>query len=301
MAADTGFRDSNGDDSAETNFAAMGKSGAAAAFVMGDLAYQRSEQKYCDVVNQLMKMPIEIVPGNHEGLDPAHSGQTSGSIMNYVKCLPDRLATKPLLKGKGYPYNYVVDLPKVRIIMISPNVVSEVGQLTFANGTPEQVALLAAIKEGKKAGQWIIVGEHEPWLTIGEHAAEPDNLSTPDLARAQIAAGVDLVIAGHDHNYSRTHQLSALESQTSATIADDDNSFVRGAGTVFAVIGNSGHIPREIGDPGTMWASSWGTNSPGGTSIGFLQVDATAESLSVSEITTSGAERSDSFVISKAG
>jgi hypothetical protein len=52
---------------------------------------------------------------------------------------------------------------------------------------------------------------------------------------------VDLVVQGHDHNYSRSHQITQL-----AKVVDSDNAYAKGRGTVFAVVGNGGHKPREI-------------------------------------------------------
>jgi hypothetical protein len=120
---------------------------------------------------------------------------------------------------------------------------------------------------------------HIPCLTVGIHGCERDNTLDGDL----IAQGVDLVVQGHDHNYSRSHQVTQL-----AKVVDADNAYARGAGTVFAVVGNGGHKPREITGCPAMWAACSGTNSPGGSTTGWMRIDATGSTLTARLVTTSG-------------
>jgi hypothetical protein len=58
---------------------------------------------------------------------------------------------------------------------------------------------------------------HIPCLTVGIHAGcERDKTLDGDL----ITQGVDLVVQGHDHNYSRSHQITQL-----AKVVDSDNAY----------------------------------------------------------------------------
>lgn len=256
VTADTGM----GDTGAAV-LSSIGASDATAAIHLGDMAYQSGagiEQAWCTWVKQRTTKPFQLIPGNHE----AQNGD--GVFSKYAGCLPDRLGvTGDYLRGQWW-----TDQGPVRFIAVAPNIALPQGTRQYAAGSPERAWLDAAIQDGKAKGQWVVVGMHIPCLTVGIHAGcERDKtLLYGDL----ITQGVDLVVQGHDHNYSRSHQITQL-----AKVVDSDNAYTRGAGTVFAVVGNGGHKPREItGCPG-MWAACSGTNSPGGATTGWLRIDAT--------------------------
>ena len=260
----------------------IGTSDIAWAAHLGDMAYQSGagiEQQWCNYVKARVSKPFQLIPGNHE----AQNGD--GIFSNYAACLPDRLNVNGDY-GRG---QWWVDSGPVRYIGISPNIALPSGTRQYAAGSSERAWLDGVIQQGKAAGQWVIVGMHIPCLTVGIHGCERDKTLDGDL----ITQGVDLVVQGHDHNYSRSHQITQL-----AKVVDSDNAYARGAGTVFAVVGNGGHKPREItGCPG-MWAACSGTNSPGGATTGWLRIDATGSTLTARLVTTSG-PLTDTFTISR--
>ena len=120
--------------------------------------------------------------------------------------------------GRG---QWWVDSGPVRYIGISPNIALPQGNRQYAAGSSERAWLDSTIQQGKAAGQWVIVGMHIPCLTVGIHGCERDKTLDGDL----ITQGVDLVVQGHDHNYSRSHQITQL-----AKVVDSDNAYARGAG-----------------------------------------------------------------------
>jgi 3',5'-cyclic AMP phosphodiesterase CpdA len=260
----------------------IGSSDVALAAHLGDMAYQSGagiEQQWCNYVKARVSQPFQLVPGNHE----AQNGD--GLFSNYAACLPSRL-------GIGGDYGrgqWWVDSGPVRYIGISPNIALPSGNRQYAAGSSERAWLDSVIQQGKAAGQWVIVGMHIPCLTVGIHGCERDNTLDGDL----IAQGVDLVVQGHDHNYSRSHQVTQL-----AKVVDADNAYARGAGTVFAVVGNGGHKPREITGCPAMWAACSGTNSPGGSTTGWMRIDATGSTLTARLVTTSG-PLTDTFTITR--
>ena len=239
---------------------------------LGDMAYQSGaniEGRWCDYVKARVSQPFQLVPGNHE----AQNGD--GLFSRYAACLPDRVG----VQGTYERGQWWVDSGPVRYIGISPNIALPQGNRQYAAGSSERAWLDSVIQQGKAAGQWVIVGMHIPCLTVGIHGCERDNTLDGDL----IAQGVDLVVQGHDHNYSRSHQVTQL-----AKVVDADNAYARGAGTVFAVVGNGGHKPREITGCPAMWAACSGTNSPGGATTGWLRIDATPTTLTARLVATSG-------------
>ncbi len=260
----------------------IGTSDIAWAAHLGDMAYQSGagiEQQWCNYVKARVSQPFQLVPGNHE----AQNGD--GLFSNYAACLPDRLNVNGDY-GRG---QWWVDSGPVRYIGISPNIALPQGNRQYAAGSSERAWLDGVIQQGKAAGQWVIVGMHIPCLTVGIHGCERDKTLDGDL----ITQGVDLVVQGHDHNYSRSHQITQL-----AKVVDSDNAYTKGRGTVFAVVGNGGHKPREITGCPAMWAACSGTNSPGGSTTGWLRIDATASTLTARLVTTSG-PLTDSWTITR--
>jgi hypothetical protein len=263
-------------------FSGIGKSGAGANFILGDFAYAPDrESAYCKVVTDRVNFPTELLAGNHED-----DTTRDGLLTKYVKCLPDRL-----YEQGSYAKDYYVDRGPVRFIMISPGLLLGGVTKTYADGTPEQAWLTSLIREARLAGQWTVVGFHKPCLTLGEHGCS----SSPDLTNALIREHVDLVVSGHDHNYSRSHQIKGTIANP--VVMDSDSLMGRGGGTVFVVIGNGGHNPRTVKPLTSIWAAESGTNSPGGITFGYGKVTVDGDSLSFSLVRTSGGALTDGFVI----
>ena len=229
------------------------------------------------MVTDRVNAPVELLVGNHED-----DVTGTGSLSSYVRCLPDRLGVTG-----AYAKDYWVDRGSVRFVMIAPGILIGGVRRTYADRTPEQAWLREVIRAGHASGRWVVVGMHLPCLTLGVHGCA----SSPDLTDALIEEKVDLSLAGHDHNYIRSHQLGG--SVAAARVVDRDNAYTAGAGTVFAVVGNGGHKPRTVGTRTALWAAASGTNSPGGMTFGFAQVSATATTLTYRLVRTSGGTLSD--------
>lgn len=264
--------DTGMDDAAKTVFTGMGNANPAVGLLLGDLSSVKHESDYCALVNSLVKAPVEIIPGNHESLSA-----NDGDIATYAGCLPDQMES-----SGAYPVQYYFDAGYVRVIMISPQITLPDGTRTYDNGTPEQAWLTKAINGAKEAGQWVVVGMHEPCFTVGTHGCA----TVADLTDLLIAEHVDLVLAAHDHNYARTQQLSG--SSEKPVIADSDGTFAKGAGTVFVTIGNGGNTPGAIKPLDDIWATASGTSSPGGIDLGFGQLDVTQDRIAFTALSTSG-------------
>lgn len=281
FTADTGYDASNGNGVTTGVFKGIAAAAPDFAAIIGDLGYDPGhETAYCDFVKKLYSGPVEILAGNHE--DASHGG-----LGTYATCLPNRAA----VSAGDYARQYVIDQGPVRLVMIDP-AIDLSPKRTYADGTPEQAWLKTKIAEGKAAGQWIIVAYHKPCLTIGLHGCA----SSPQLSNLMIKLKVDLVLTGHDHNYSRSFPLTG--TVTSPVVATKSGIFPQGTGTVFATIGNGGHDPRTITGIPSWVAAASGTNFLP-NSFGFLQVDATTGRLVVNEVVTSGGALRDSFTITR--
>lgn len=275
LTADTGM-----EASGAAVMAAIGSSQARWVGVLGDLAYQPGdgiEQRWCDWVKARVSQPVSLVPGNHEAQDG------DGAYSRYAACLPDRLGVTGDYGGGHY---YLDDGP-VRVIMTSPGITLPTGTRTYARGTVEREQVKDWIDEAKAKGQWVIVGMHMPCLTNGAHGCSSDPTYTDML----LGKKVDLIVAGHDHNYGRSHQIAGTVA--APTIVDRDGTFTAGAGSVLAIVGNGGHNPRSAASGG-IWAVT-----SGGTSAGYALVEATSERLTFTERGIVGPSLSDSITITR--
>lgn len=268
---------------------------------LGDYTYKAGiEQQFCDLVTEKLGagFPYEVVTGNHE------SDGHDGDIANIVKCLPNRL---PGLQGE-YGTQWYVDVPQrdpvVRIVMVSPGI-------DFRGGTPldysrgsERWRWTADALDGAKSRNipWTVVGMHAPCFSLGNYGCQPGEEFTNML----IEKKVDLVLAGHDHVYQRTHQLGLTggcpglvpASFSTQCLADTDDTMVQGAGTVFVGvgIGGIGHYNVHDDDPEVGYFASWSGKNRNAT-LGTLEVRAERDSLTARLVPAEGYSHTDAFEI----
>ena len=128
--------------------------------------------------------------------------------------------------GKGYfdyfdvAPNYAFDVCGWHIVSVDP----------YASMS-EAAAFIEA--EGRSAGDRpLLVFWHEPRFSSGTNGSNPE---LQPLWAAAVAAGAEIVLNGHDHNYERFEPLDA-------------NGEPRPDATVEFVSGNGGHNLRDIGD-----------------------------------------------------
>ena len=275
LTADTGM-----EASGAAVMAAIGSSQARWVGILGDLAYQPGdgiEGRWCDWVRARVSQPVSLVPGNHEAQDG------DGQYSRFAACLPDRLG----VTGDYATGHYYLDDGPVRVIMTSPGITLPQGTRTYGKGTVEREQVKDWIDEAKAKGQWVIVGMHMPCLTNGAHGCSSDPTYTDML----LGKKVDLIVAGHDHNYGRSHQIAGTVA--APTIVDRDGTFTAGAGSVLAIVGNGGHNPRAASSGG-IWAVT-----SGGTSAGYALVEATSERLTFTERGIVGPSLTDSITITR--
>ena len=273
-----------------------------AHLALGDLAYGYSPTPYhwCDYVKQRVGegFPFQLVSGNHESED-----NNNGDINDFSSCLPNQLPGITGTYGREYVMDFPTGAPLVRVIQTSPNLTFEGVRWVYASGDAHWSWLERAIDDGRALGaQWIIVTAHYPCLTVGANGCP----SIDDVYDLLIDKRVDLVLHGHEHSYARTHQLAAgavgcpsvpPRTTNTACIADDDDEFRAGAGTVFATVGTGGIELRDVNpsDSEAGYFAAWsGANSQ--PSHGLLDLSITADELSGTFVATSG-NFADAFTI----
>ncbi|MBB6622459.1 metallophosphoesterase family protein [Clostridium gasigenes] len=145
--------------------------------------------------NSLLNTTIAPVAGNHDS--------SKNSFIDHFNL--DVGEGSDTSKGAYYSYDY----SNAHFIVLNNNEDSE----EFRNFSVNQIEWLKNdVKEAREDGsEWIIVQMHKGPYTIGNHATDND-ITGPNGVRTKVAPlmeelGVDLVLQGHDHTYSRTKAL----------------------------------------------------------------------------------------------
>lgn len=94
--------------------------------------------------------------------------------------------------GRDAPW-YVEQVGPVRVVVLDSNRVADPGQTRW---------LRTVLAQPQKAGEWTVAAMHHPAYSAGHHGSDEDVQAAWSPLFA--AAGVDLVLAGHDHDYQRS-------------------------------------------------------------------------------------------------
>jgi calcineurin-like phosphoesterase family protein len=203
---------------------------AAAGDVAGENDYRRGAARTAELISSAAPRKVLALG------DLAYSEGTVAEFADYYD--PTWGSLKPITAptpgnheyesdGKGYfdyfgvAPNYAFDLCGWRIVSVDQ----------YA-GMGTAVAFIE--DEGRSAGATpLLVFWHEPRFSSGtEHGSNPE---LQPLWEAAVAAGADIVLNGHDHDYERLEPLDA-------------NGKPGSGGTVEFVSGNGGHDLRGVGN-----------------------------------------------------
>ena len=168
--------------------------------------------------------------GNHDV--GANNGQAA--LDNYSTPVPVQGLTSPaelvfdsaVQAEKNYSYDY----GSVHFVTFDTNNWQNTAalnkQLDWA------VADIAAARARPTPPQWIIVFGHHPITSLGGHTEHTpdDNYYDQVVSRLGPAgAAVDLLLAGHTHNYQRSYPLTGHTGATATYVLDTDNNYAKGA------------------------------------------------------------------------
>ena len=109
--------------------------------------------------------------------------------------------------ARYFPHReYAVTAGDVRLIFVDSTV-------PFESGTEQHAWIAAALDDAKAARargeiDWIVAAHHYPVYSSGHHGGDPD--VRRELLPMYCAAGVDLVLTGHDHIYDRLADGSGI-------------------------------------------------------------------------------------------
>lgn len=182
----------------------------------------------------LRELPFMAISGNHETTYRAGENEV---FKHFNIKIPEQTTEKGFF--------YCFDVGDARFIMLNTNKLTENG-IDFAQKT----WLEEALNTNKK---WKIVAMHHPLYSVGKWGSDPEQNETSLLLRSQLSSvfaenGVDLVLQGHDHTYSKTYPINkggvAVKNSTFRT----ENSvkyIVNPKGTIYAMHGAAGTQTRS--------------------------------------------------------
>ena len=261
--------DLGGNSDSEATLLTLDDLSPLALFVAGDISYNAivPESAWCDWVQELSDVPLELLVGNHEDDDGP-----DGFIRNFTACMPDVLGAVG-----DYGIQYYVDLPNARIIGIAPDLDVDGHRYRYAPGDADREWLEHAISRARADGSWVIAFQHKVCITVGVKSCEIGE----ELADF-LAANVDVIMMGHDHNYQRSHQLTCIVPDifTPACISDADGDHQQGDGALYIVSGSGGRdtpINHQDSEAG-YFAAAMGEGDPG-WGHGFTLLTVTADSI----------------------
>lgn len=262
---------------------------------LGDLSYagNGSEPAWCDFVKQRVgqEHPFELIAGNHD------DGTSEGNILEFRKCLPDKIGSITGDYGLEYYFDYN-DL--ARFILISPDI-DDLG-FDYTKGSPHYDWLAAAIDGARSDGlKWVVLGMHKNCVTAGQKGCEIGK----DLLNLAAEKKVDLILQGHEHAYMRSKQIGLSAScpeivpnaYNVSCVTGSGSDFVQGFGPVITISGAGGVELRDIDlvDRELDYFEALdGSNV--GQSHGFAKFTVSAESLKAEFVPATGTY-TDTFTI----
>ena len=268
---------------------------------LGDFSYKAgAEREFCSMVIKKLgaDFPFQLITGNHE------SDGKDGDIVNFTKCLPNRL---PGLQGE-YGVQWYVDVPQdrplARIILISPGLEFQDGkELDYSGGSDRWTWTEDAIDGARGAGiRWTVVAMHAPCFSLGKYGC----VAGQEITNLLVSKNVDLVLTAHEHVYQRSHQLAVggecawiTPGRTEEScISDAEGPVTQGKGTVFAGVGTGGLGGHKVqaDDPEAGYFAAWsGVNKD--PALGTLDVSITEARLDARFVPAAGYTFTDQFSI----
>ena len=208
----------------------------------GDVSYAEGDPTIWEAWFELVQPVASRVPwvpaiGNHEA-DIAGLSTDEASAVNPAEqaFFKQRF---PVPSGRFY---HSFDVGGVHVVALD----------TFSELTvPEaQIAWLREDLAGARDADWIVAYLHEP--PYSSNAAHGSSIPAYDAYAAILEeAGVDLVLAAHDHAYERSHVLR------SGQVVGSGNETLKGAGTRYVVTGGGGApLYSSFVEPQPGWSAA---------------------------------------------
>ncbi len=184
-----------------------------------------------------MSIPFMAISGNHE---TSYRNGSNETFKHFNLNLP----TQDTTKGIYYSYDY----GNTRFIMVNTNRVNSDKTLTS-----DQYNWLVSVLQNKPSNiKWTIVSMHCPMYSVGQYGSNSSKNAASIALKNQLSKlfadnNVDLVLQGHDHEYSKTKPLTAADKVDTSYTTETINGIkydVNPNGTVYAMHGPAGSQTR---------------------------------------------------------
>ncbi|MES2825592.1 MAG: metallophosphoesterase family protein [Pseudomonadota bacterium] len=272
---------------------------------LGDNAYSDGtdaefQTKVFDVYSGMLRQSVTWPAfGNHD----AHSADSDSQTGPYynIFSLPKNAEVGGIASGtEAY---YAFDYANVHFVVLDSD------KTNRAVGAPMYKWLQADLKAAR--ADWIVAVWHHPPYSKGSHDSDTED-TLVDMRENYVPLletyGVDLVLSGHSHSYERskfidgnygdstTFNASTHIKQPGGGQADKDGAYQKSAtglahaGTVYAVLGNSGKIKGGPFNHPAMFLSL--------NELGSMVLDVNGLTLNAKFINSNGKVRDD-FTLTK--
>lgn len=240
-----------GGDPFDQTLAAIKRAQPSFMLALGDLSYSTEEAAWCGKWTTSFPR-LFLLAGNHD------SGESpGGNINNYLAACPRPPAAVSGSYGKQYFFDYPTNAPLARFIMVAPGLGNKylAGLDTnYTKGSEGYAFVEGAIDSARANGiRWVFVGMHKNFITPME---KPDEVSRDRLFMSMLLSKrVDVILQAHEHGYARSWPLAVTgvgcraivpNDFNAQCIADSDDSYARGTGTIFQILGTGGKKGRGL-------------------------------------------------------
>ncbi|MBU3154982.1 FN3 domain-containing metallophosphoesterase family protein [Clostridium estertheticum] len=233
---------------------------------------------------QFTSLPIAVIAGNHETYGDGHLSHFN---------VPNMSTTYGTVAGSGSVIGTTggdsyFTYGNTLYLMLNSNNVSEDGHMAF---------MKSAIAANPNA-KWKVVSMHHSVYSSADHETDADIITRRTILPAMFdKLGIDVVLDGHDHCYTRTNQMLGGVSQKTTT--DANGAVVNPKGTLYMTFNSaSGSKYYEMQSPnlnGTYEAVKQQIHVP---TISLMSV--TNNALTISTYRTDTMAQTDTYTIAKA-
>lgn len=205
----------------------------------GDIAeYSAYESYWHNMINRnkhsFAEIPLMPTSGNHE----ASYQSAPFSIFNHFNL---RHPEQNTYTGIYYSFNY----GNAKFIVLDTNNTSGLGI------AKEQYDWLISELENNSQ-KWTIVSMHAPMYSVGPWSSDTSGLILREQLKSVFAQyGVDLVLQGHDHTYSKTYPINAKgepNTKLSYKYIDGTDYCKKPNGVIYIMTGPAGNQVRNYVD-----------------------------------------------------
>lgn len=199
----------------------------------GELNGQSNELEYSGYFapNQLKNLPAAVIAGNHETYGAGHT--THFNLPN-MSTQYGNFSSEPT-SGADYYFTYGNTL----FMALNSNNMNEDEHKQFMQD---------AIAKNPKA-TWKIVLMHHSIYSSANHETDADIIQRrADLPQVIDSLGIDVVLDGHDHEYTRSYQMKGGKAQS--VNLDNQGRVVDPAGTLYMTVNSaSGSKYYQLQEP----------------------------------------------------